>query len=211
MRKLIIASIALIIVLFALNIYYYTVLPETITTHWGLSGEPNGTMSKFWGLFLVPIMTLFIFLLFLMIPKIDPLKKNIEDFILYHESFIFIFILFMSYISLLTILWNIGIKLNMGILMIPGLGFLFIYVGVIIKNVKQNWFIGIRTPWTLSSEKVWEKTHVLGSKLFIISGIITFFGIFFPKYMIWFILTPVIVSGISLVIYSYFEYRKEKK
>lgn len=211
MRKLILASIVLIVLLFLINIYAYTILPDTIVTHWGTSGEPNGTMGKFWGLFLLPVITLFAFLLFLLIPKIDPLKKNIEKVILYYESFILVFILFMFYVNLITLLWNLGITANMNVSLILALGFLFIYIGILFKNIKRNWFIGIRTPWTLSSEKVWDKTHKLGSKLFIISGIITFLGLFFPGQIILFVLAPIILSSAWLVIYSYLVYRKEKK
>jgi uncharacterized membrane protein len=211
MRKLILASIVLIVLLFLVNIYAYTILPETIVTHWNDSGQPNGTMGKFWGLFLVPIITLFAFLLFLLIPFIDPLKNNIEKFRKYYESFIFVFTLFMFYVNAITILWNLGTKLNINLSLMPALGLLFIYLGILLKNVKRNWLIGIRTPWTLSSEKVWDKTHKLGSKLFIISGIITFLGLFFPGQIILFVLVPIILSSIWLIIYSYLMYRKEKK
>ena len=87
----------------------------------------------------------------------------------------------------------------------------FIFIGFILRKVKRNFFIGIRTPWTLSSDVVWDKTHKLGSKLIIHSGIITLIGIFFQNYMLWFILTPIIVSAIILLIYSYLEFRKEEK
>jgi len=96
--------------------------------------------------------------------------------------------------------------------LIPAIGFLFIYIGLILKHLKQNWFIGIRTPWSLSNEKVWNKTHKLGSKLFVISGIITLAGILFPPtFMILFILVPILASSIWLIVYSYLIYRKEKK
>ena len=211
MRTLQLISIILIIILFIVDIYFYTVLPSTIVTHWNYQGQADGSMSKLLGLFLLPVITLVLFLLFLAIPRIDPLKKNIKEFLSYYEFFILLFIIFMFYINILTILWNLGYASNKNLTIVPALGLFFIFIGFILRKVKRNFFIVIRTPWTLSSEVVWDKTHKLGSKLIILSGIITLIGIFFQNYMLWFILTPIIVSAIILLIYSYLEFRKEEK
>jgi uncharacterized membrane protein len=71
--------------------------------------------------------------------------------------------------------------------------------------------VGIRTPWTLSSEQVWKKTHHLGGKLFKIAGIIAMAGVFFGHYAIWFVLLPILAVSVYTVVYSYFEYQKEMK
>ena len=211
MKKLIIISIILIILLFGINIFFYSSLPDKIITHWNSFGEPNGAMDKFWGLFLIPIITLGIFLLFCFIPKIDPLSRNIEKFHNFYESFILVMVIFFCYIDILSLLYNLGYKFNLSLMMTPGVGILFIYLSFILKNIKRNWFIGIRTPWTLSSEVVWDKTHKLGSKLFFISGIIIIIGMFFIKYLIWFILVPTILSALISIIYSFIEFKKIEK
>ena len=211
MNKLNLIAIVIIILSFLIGIYSYSYFPDKIASHWNAQGQVNGYMSKFWGIFLVPIISTAMFLLFIFLPKLDPLKKNYRKFKTYYDSFILMIIIFMFYVYLLTILWNFGIKLNMNLSIIPAIGFLFIYIGIILKNIKRNWFIGIRTPWTISNDKVWDKTHKLGSKLFIISGIITLFGIFFPNLLIWFILVPILFSSLWLLIYSYLEYKKIKK
>ena len=80
-----------------------------------------------------------------------------------------------------------------------------------IKNAKRNFFIGIRTPWTLANDKVWKATHERGSLLFKILGVYTFIFIFFTsEYAIWFFLVPVLALVIYLFAYSYFEFKKEK-
>ncbi len=99
----------------------------------------------------------------------------------------------------------------MGQFLIPALGILFYYAGILVENAKRNWFIGIRTPWTLSSEKVWDKTHKIGGKLFKIAGIIALLGILFQKYALFFVLVPIISVAIYTIVYSYFEYQKETK
>ncbi len=86
---------------------------------------------------------------------------------------------------------------------------LFYFISVLMDNSKRNWFIGLRTPWTLSSDMVWEKTHKLGAKLVKISSVIALLGIPFKRLAAIFVLLPIIVSFIYLTIYSYFEYKKE--
>ena len=95
-------------------------------------------------------------------------------------------------------------------MLLPVLGLYFIGMGFLMKKLKRNWFIGIRTPWTVSSDKVWEKTHVLAGNMFKVLGLFIIIGLFFDRYSLWFIIIPVIVSVVWLVVYSYLEYNKEK-
>jgi len=210
MRKSEIVAISIILFSFAIGIYLYPKMPSEMVSHWNVQGEADGYVPKFWGLFLMPIISLALFLLFILIPKIDPLKANIEKFRKYFDGFIILIILFFFYLYLLTIFWNFGNKFSMNQVLSPAFGILFFYCGILIEKSKRNWFVGIRTPWTLSSDTVWEKTHRLGGKLFKIAGIIAFLGIIFPDYTFFFILFPVIIASIYTIIYSYFEYQKEK-
>lgn len=209
MKKTEIIILGIILLSFIVGIYFYPLMPDKIASHWNIQGQVNGYMPKFWGLFLMSFISIGLFLLFVLIPKIDPLKANIEKFRRYFDRFILVLFAFLFYLYLLTIFWNVGIRFNITQFLAPAFGILFYYCGVLIENAKRNWFIGIRTPWTLSNDKVWEKTHKIGGKLFKAVGIIAFLGIFFPNYALFFILLPVILVSIYTVIYSYFEYRKE--
>jgi len=211
MKKTLLIIFSIIVVSFLIGAYFYPQMPDQLASHWNISGEVDGYISKFWGLFLMPIISLLMLLLFIAIPYIDPLKENIEKFRKYYDGFIVLIILFLFFIYLLTILWNLGWRFNMGVILSPALGILFFYCGILIENAKRNWFIGIRTPWTLSSDEVWDKTHKLGGKLFKISGIIAILGIFFSEYLFFFILIPVILSVIYTTIFSYFEFQKVRK
>ena len=211
MRKSEIIAIGIILLSFIIGIYLYPQMPEKMASHWNAKGEVDGYMPKFWGLFLMPIISLLIFLLFIAIPKIDPLKQNIEKFRKYYDGFVVLMIAYLFYIYLLTLLWNTGIRFSIVQPLVPAMSILFYYIGILVENAKRNWFIGIRTPWTLSSEKVWEKTHKIGGKLFKIAGIIAFIGIFFQDYAIFFILIPIISVAFYTITYSYFEYQKEIK
>ncbi len=208
MKKSTTIVLLIILISFTVGLYFYPQMPDELASHWNAEGEVDGYMSKFWGLFLIPFISLGIFFLFLLIPKIDPLKANIEKFKSYFGGFMFIFFLFLFYLYLLTISWNLGIRFNMIQLLSPAFGILFFYCGILIENAKRNWSIGLRTPWTLSSEEVWNKTHQSGGKLFKIAGIIALGGLILPDLALFLILFPVLLFTFYITVYSYFEYKK---
>jgi len=120
-------------------------------------------------------------------------------------------VLFFLYTHLLILLWNIGIQFNMVQLLAPAFAVLLYYSAVATENAKRNWFIGIQTPWTLSSEKVWNKTHKLGGKLLKLAALISLLGVFIPSYAALLILIPIIIITVYVIFYSYVEYQKEAK
>lgn len=211
MKNTWIISIILIIIAFAASLYFYPQLPESMASHWNTKGEVDDHMSKFWGAFMLPLMLLGMLILFIAIPKIDPLKKNIDKFRNHYEGFIVIMLVFMLAVHFNVLLWNIGYHIPPGTIVPLGVGLLFYYIGALMKVAKRNWFIGIRTPWTLSSDKVWDKTHKLGSIMFKASGLIIIIGLFFPDYTMWFVLIPVLTTSITTIVYSYLEFKKLKK
>ena len=196
---------------FTVSIYSYPQMPEKVASHWNAQGQVNGYMPKFWGLFLAPFILVGLALLFAAIPRIDPLKENIQKFRKYYDGFIILFFIFMLSIHFQIILWNLGIRISPNVIIPISIGILFFYIGVLCENAKRNWFIGIRTPWTLSSERVWEKTHKVGGKLFKIAGVIAFIGVFFQNYALFFILIPAVLTAIYTIVYSYIQYQKEIK
>lgn len=210
-RKTTIISLLIILISFIIGIYLYPQMDDLMASHWNAEGEVDGYMPKFWGLFLMPFVSIGLLLLFILVPKIDPLKANIKKFRKYFNIFIVIIFLFFFYVYILTILWSLGMRFNMVYPLIPAFTILFYYVGILVEKAKRNWFIGIRTPWTLSSDKVWEKTHKIGGKLFKAVGIIALFGILFGKYAMLFLVIPIILVSCYTVAYSYFEYQKEVK
>ena len=210
MRKLP-AITGLVLLSFILSIYFYPQVPDQMATHWDSQGEVNGYMSKFWGTFFMPLLITGLVILFLVIPKIDPRKENIEMFRKHYEGFRLVLIIFLVLVHLHILLWNTGTQISPNAVIPLGMGLLFYYAGVLTENAEQNWFIGIRTPWTLSSENVWKRTNCLGGKLFRIAGITAFSGVFFPEYAIYFILVPAVIVVVITVVYSYLEYKKELK
>ena len=209
-KKHLVVSFIVILASFAAAFYFYPLMPERIASHWGLKGTVDGYMTKFWGLFLLPVVSLVVLFLFILIPKLDPLKENIAKFKNFYGNFIVLTIIFLSYINFLVIFWNLGIYFNIIQALSPGMAVLFFYTGILLEKVKRNWFIGIRTPWTLSSEEVWDKTNKLGAKFFKVAGAAALFGVIFPDYFLYIIFVPLLFMVFFTVIYSYFEYKKHE-
>jgi uncharacterized membrane protein len=203
--------VGLIILLFAVSAFFYPQLPDKLASHWNAAGQADGYSSRFWGLFLLPIISVAFTLLLVFIPRLDPMKANIEHFKGYYYWFIVIFLLFFLYLHVLIIVFNLGYTLNMTLFLIPAFSALFYFIGVMISKAKRNYFIGIRTPWTLASDNVWDKTHALGGKLFKIAALISLIGLLFGDLAIWFMLAPVMLCSVFIVVYSYLIFRKETK
>ncbi len=188
-------------------------LPDPMASHWGVNDQVNGHMSRFWGVFLMPLITLGMLALFLVLPAIDPLKANIAQFRDSFNLFIVLIVAFMVYIDGLTLAWNLGYTgVQMSRALLPAVGLLFIFVGFLLRQAKRNFFIGIRTPWTLSSDTVWNETHRLGALLFMISGALAFLGAFLGgAAAFWLMFIPLVGSALFLVVYSYVLYQRETR
>ena len=208
-----IIALTMIALAFLAGAVLWNQLPDPMASHWNANDQVDGYMSKFWGVFLLPLMTLGMFALFMAVPNIDPLKANIAQFRETFNIFILVIIAFMLYLYGLTLVWNLGYQdFNMSAAMLPFMGVLFIAIGFMLRKAKRNFFIGIRTPWTLSSDSVWEKTHRLGSVLFMASGAFAIIGgLFGGMTAFWLMFVPLIGSSLFLVIYSYVLYRRETK
>ena len=205
--------LALIVSAVIAGLALWNQLPDQMASHWNAYDQVDGYISKFWGVFLMPLITLGMFVMFLVVPVMDPLKANIAQFREAFNVFIALISAFMLYIHGLTLAWSLGYQdFKMNAAMLPFMGVLFVAIGYLLRKAKRNFFIGIRTPWTLSSDTVWDKTHQLGSLLFILSGAFAIAGGFFGGMAaIWLMFVPLIGSSLFLVIYSYVLYRGETK
>lgn len=206
-----IVLISLIILATGAGVFLYPSLPQEVASHWNASGQVDGYMQKFWGVFLFPILMFFLFILYFIIPTIDPFRENIESFRKEYNRLWTIIFIFLSYIFGLTLSWNTGYRFDFTILIVPAFAALWYSLGDILKKSKRNWFVGIRTPWTLSSETVWEKTHHLGAVLFKAGAFISLLALLIPDRSagIMFVMVPVIAASIITVVYSYIIYKKE--
>jgi uncharacterized membrane protein len=115
---------------------------------------------------------------------------------------------FMLFIHVAMIAFNLGLAFHIGQAITLGLAAMFYYLGSIMSRIRRNFFFGIRTPWTVTSDRVWGKTHELGSFTFRLNAVIMLLGILFPAYFIAIIIVPILANVLGLVAYSYIEYKK---
>ena len=188
----------------------YPILPDQIASHWNAAGEADGYMDKFWGIFLLPLVMAGMYLFYFVIPKIDPLKKNIESFRPTYNTFWLWMFVFLLYIFGLSMVWNFGYRFNFTVAIVPAIAAFLYIIGVVLEKSKRNWFVGIRTPWTLSNDVVWDKTHKLGGRLFKVAAVISLLGLFLrgelPVLAV--LAAPVAIVAVVTIVYSYVEFRK---
>ncbi len=211
-RTTVIFTVLMIVVALALSLAVYNRLPDPVASHWGFNDQVNGTMPRFWGAFLMPLVALAMLGLFLLLPAIDPLKANIAKFRGAFNAFIAVIIAFLLYVHILTLVWNLGDRtFHMSTAIVPAIGLLFVVAGLLISRAKRNFFIGIRTPWTLASDHVWDATHRVGAVAFIVCGIVALLGLFFPGPIAFLLaIAPVLVCTLFLVVYSYILWAQEQ-
>jgi uncharacterized membrane protein len=186
----------------------YSRMPDPMASHWNAEGTVDGYMSRFWGVFLMPFIVTGLSLLFFVIPRIDPLKSNIARFRATYDWFIVVFIVYMLYVYVGTMIWNLGYRFDFTQLLLPAMAVLFFFIGVLLEKAKRNYFIGIRTPWTLANDEVWDRTHKLGGMLFKVAAVVSLVGIFFPDLAMWFIMVPIISVSAVTIVASYIYYRR---
>jgi uncharacterized membrane protein len=175
--------------------------------HWNARGAADGTGGTFEALYLLPLMLLGTAMLLLVLPRLDPMRTARLNYPMVN-SFVLLLALFQAYLHALTLAWNLGYRFNMNQLLIPAMGLMFLYIGFLIEKAQPNWFVGIRTPWTLSNTQVWEKTHRLGGKLFKLSGLLALLGVLFPGAVMWLVLIPILAASAVTILYSYIVFRQ---
>jgi uncharacterized membrane protein len=206
-----ILTVAVLAATFLAAVFIYPMMPERMVTHWGLYGEPNGFMGRAWGLFIVPLLMAVLVGIFEALPIIDPLRENYKAFRGRYDQFVLVLTLFMAFLFSAVALWNLGLPVDIMSSMSLGIGVLFYFTALLISETRRNYFVGIRTPWTLSSDEVWEKTHKHAGRIFKAASVIILLGAFFPQYAIIFIILPLLGAAAWTTIYSYLEYKKLPK
>ncbi|MFH1226090.1 MAG: SdpI family protein [bacterium] len=191
--------------------YFFLNLPPIVPTHWGINGQVDAWGSRNITLFLPPALIIGMYLLFLILPYLDPKKENYQKFSGVYHGFKAALMIFFLVIYLITGFSGLGYQLPVDKIITAMMGVLFLLIGNYLPKLKTNWFIGIRTPWTLSSETVWHKTHQVGGKLFILEGILVIISLFLLKgvWLFSFFIISVLLLVIFIFAYSYWLYQKK--
>ena len=189
----------------------YPRLPATVSTHWDMLGRPNGWSSRQWGAWVMPLVLLAMAILVRVLPAIDPRGSNYSKFSGAFEGIIIAVMLFTLGLHIVILMAALGYPVAMARVLPLAIGALLVVIGNLLPRARPNWFVGIRTPWTLSSDRVWEKTHRLGGKMFVGAGLISVLAaLLVPTvgYIVMFCAIAIVTA--IVLIYSYLEWRKEQ-
>lgn len=206
-RRLNALSLALIAGSFLFSAAVFLWLPDQIPSHWNLAGEVDSTMSKTWGAFMMPLIMLGLYAIFLMIPALSPKGYGIEAA---NSGFvgirIAVFALF-ALLNVLILLAALGIPIAMESAVSMAVGGLLAVLGWFLDRLPRNFYVGIRTPWTIVDEDNWTRTHRLCKWLFIAAGLVMIAGgIMGANAFV--IVAAALVAGLVPMIYSYLIYRQ---
>jgi uncharacterized membrane protein len=204
-------ALGVVVVDWIVALWAYFAMPVIMVTHWGINGEPNGYSPKWVGVFLLPVLSLAIWGIFKVVPKMDPMWKNVKKFEDAYDQFVCGILEFLAFIYLMSLAWNLGIRFDFLRVLAVGIAGIYLMTGNLLFKTEQNWCIGVRTPWTLADPKVWKKTNTLAGKLFIVCGAISLLAIFWPNAAVGLMLVPILVASFGVYTYSYILYRKIKK
>jgi uncharacterized membrane protein len=205
-----IVSLVILIITIIGAWYFYQNLPEVVPSHWGINGEVNGYSSRAVASFAIPAMLIGMYLLFLILPYFDPKKTQYEKFSKVYTIFKTLILGLLAVIYFAANLSGLGYNIPVGTLTPVLIGVLFIIIGNYLSKIKLNWFVGIKTPWTLSSEEVWNKTHRMGGKLFMLVGLIFILEPFLPlSFRAPLFIGSMVILLVGTIGYSYWVYKKQ--
>ncbi len=206
-RGLLIFSAIVVGLMFAIAAWAWVQIPAgtQVPIHWNASFEPDGYGSKAVGLLLMPAITGLIALLLAAIPRLDPKGENIRRSMpAYRALWIALMIFFfLMYVAMVASIF--GRAPNAFQLIPVGIGVLFIILGNYMGKIRPNYMFGVRTPWTLSSDLAWNKTHRLAGWLFVLLGLLTILSTFAANETLWLwvMLGGVLVMLVVVTVYSY--------
>jgi uncharacterized membrane protein len=208
LRRRYLGALGLVAVSALISALAFPEMPARMATHWNAAGEVDGQMPKLYALGLLPALSVALLGLFAVVPRIDPLGENVARFREQYDTFVVLAVAFMTYLHLLIVAANAGYEFEMIQAVSPAVGALLYYVGILLDHAEPNWFVGIRTPWTLSSEEVWERTHERAAPLFKLAAVAAVLAALVPAYAELLIVVPLAAVALYTTVYSYVAYRR---
>jgi uncharacterized membrane protein len=203
-------GILLNVIAFGFGMAMLTHLPERVASHWDAHGQVNGWMSRGSLVLMVPIVALVMAAVLAIAPRLDPKRRN---FPLHAGSYWVVtnaVLAFLAAVQVLVIGYNLGWQFNFASLLGLGLGLLFILLGNVLTRVRPNWIFGIRTPWTLSSDRAWRETHRIGGYALVLTGIVALLvSIAWPHAATQVIVVGAAGTAVLSVVWSYFAWKND--
>lgn len=194
------------------SLWSYPRLPAQVISHWDSNDQPNGWSSREFDVMFRFILLTGIYLLFNFMPRFDPKGERYKEFARAYLILRDLILVILFIITSATTFVNLGYAVNIGAIIAGATGLMLVIIGNYLGKLKPNWFIGIRTPWTMSSDNVWNKTHRLGSRLIILLGLGVFFTLFLkPKLSFQILFFGLLVITVLVSGYSYILFKNKKE
>jgi len=203
-RPMLIANGLLIALMVALSVWAWQMIPDgaQVAVHWNLDGQADRFGSKGEAFFFLPVMAVILTIVMAVLPRFEPRRGNLAASAKLWNAGSIGATALLAYVHGLLLLAALGRRVDILDYLLPAISVLFIVIGNYISKTRSNWFAGVRTPWTLSSDYSWSKTHQLASKLFMGSGVLTLVAWFFAGAkvaMIAMVATLIVTAVISIV------------
>lgn len=186
----------------------YPWLPAKIPCHWNIRGEVDGWIDKFWGVLMTPGTMLLMLAMMLGLPAISPRSFRIESFLGTWNYAMFIIIGLMGYIHFIMLQAALHPQIDMGRLLLGGMFLFFALIGNVLGKVRRNFWMGVRTPWTLASDSVWIATHRLAGRLMVGAGLLGMVLALLGVSPV-FCFTLFLIAALYPALYSFILYRKQ--
>lgn len=201
----------LIVGMLVFTLAVYGSLPERLPSHWNMRGEVDGWSSRAQGAFMAPVLAAGFWLLLPLLRRVDPRRSHYERF---GETFwvvVNIVVLFLAAVHVLVLGAGLGWRVDMTRAFLVMLGMMLIGLGNYLPRVRSNWWMGIRTPWTLESETVWRQTHRVAGVTFVAGGVLTLLAALLPGAASFVVgMTAMMGGALIPTVYSYIAYRREQ-
>ena len=143
----------------------------TVPIHWNVEGEVDGYGPAWFAFLMIPAITAGIVGLMALIPRIEPRRENLRRSAPAYRTLSIAVVLLMAVVHLVVVLGGVGMDVPVGFIVGTGVGILFLVMGNVLATVRSNYMFGVRTPWTLSSERSWDRTHRMVGRLFVVTGL----------------------------------------
>lgn len=189
--------------------YFYVQFPAQVPSHYTITGVADRYADKAWVAFGMPALLVIIYFGMVFVPLLDPKKERYREFSKPYQVIRLLLMVYLTALYFVTSLYALGYPINVADASTIGIGILFLVIGNFMPKLKQTWFVGIRTPWTLSDEGVWRDTHRVGGWLFSASGVATLLSVMLPAYYRWWVFMAVIIATVGITfVYSYWRWHK---
>jgi len=201
---------ALLIVIMAIaSVIAYPRLPERVPIHWDLHGQTNRWQSRGHAVLFLPIAAVVLWGVLRALPSIDPRRANYSKFQPTYEFMVGATLTVIALIHLAVLASGIGMPIAIHRVIPIALGTILVAIGNQLPRARSNWWFGIRNPWTLSNDRVWERTHRVGGYLMMAAGVVMIVGS-----LLWVRAGPLVIAcvaawAIGSMIYSYVAWRQE--